>query len=713
MTVTMSSIDVDRLDRRFEGLKMRTAALQGQSRELSARQAKLARSVSLAKARLEMAPQATSALEYLQEKAHAKAVGEFEELLTDFVEDVVPNEGKIRLELSTERGAPALDILLDNGGDLEDIYHGNGGGMTNVVVTALGFSALYRTRNRQLMLLDEPDCWLKSTNVPAFTRVIAEVSNPREVAGVLQPGCQTLMVSHNDVSLMDDGAHIQNVRVDYDLKAFADRMGAPLRYVGDPTECAYVVWVPAAAGKGHIEVRYRPAHEGDEEQNALTKGYAFIENLSGARSWEESMPGLRWIELENMRRHIKTRLNLSAGLNVVTGGVNSGKSTLLFTALRAMAYGESDDSQIRHGAEAAVVRLGLENGVMLEMVRNRKGSPKVVYRRYVDGIQTNEAAQENRNSVPGFIREALRIERVDGMDVQLRHQKEPVFLLNEPASRRARLLSIGKESGTLQSVIEKHRLSMRRDKELIKREEVELNEVNRTLTVLAPLASLTGLAEILGGMLTDAMATAVKLNGMRSVVSRLGSLQGRARLSIVYGGELDQSILVPRLADTAPMLRTITLLAANEGKARLPDLTFPPSAPKVATTAPLEKAIAILASTAGKAHLPMPGDVPRTPTLQDTRELSMVIGHLCNGQKSKIAVLLGEIPAAPQLCNTTPLRQIGMTLAKGQETITKLQGDEALLQAEHASADSELKLLKSELGVCPLCHHAFDGHQHG
>lgn len=723
MTVIMSRVDLERLNNRYTGLQLRLSRLQGRASELKSRQTRLVRDVSLAKGRRELAPQVMAAFTYLQEKAHARAVGQFEDLLSAFIDDVIPNEGKIRLELGTERGAPSLDIMLSNGGDLEDIYSGNGGAMTNVVVTALGFSALSRTRNRQLMLLDEPDCWIKSVNVPAFTKVISEVSNPRQNAsGAWTQGCQTLMVSHNDVGLMDDGAHIQDVRVEHDLAKFAARLGADVRYVGDVTECAYVVWVAdkrdemgSIQNTGHIEVRYRPAYEGDEDQNALTKGFPCIENVSGARGWDEIDPnaqGVRWIELENVRRHIKTRLSPSCGLNVLTGNVNSGKSTLLFTPLRAMAYGESDDKLIRHGADQAVVRMGLEDDVVLEMVRSRKGTPKVLYRKYVAGVMVNEASQGVRGGVPSFISDALLIERVDDMDIQLRHQKEPVFLLNESGARRARLLSVGKESGLLQDMIERHRLTVRRDNEQIKRDEIELNEVNRTLTVLSPLASLTGLTEILTSLMADAQVATDKLAATRQTVTRLAALHGKARLGAAYHGDLGQVLVVPTLRDTSTISRSVARLAENTGKAQLPNLPKLVDVPALTPTQPLTLSIQKLSSSALKARLPSLGAVPSVPALTDTREISTVIGHIRNGEKSKIAVLLPATPVAPVLLDTLPMRQKGIALSKGADAIRKLEGDDKQAAEEHGKAAAAFTEFKTQLGVCPLCDNAFDGHHH-
>lgn len=718
MPVTVATVDLDRLGRRYSALQMRFAALQGRAKELQLQRSRLVHGISMAKARIELAPGATEVFNYLQEQAHKRAVGDFEELLSAFADDVVPDAGKIRLELGTERGAPSLEILVDNGGDMEGILKGNGGGLTNVVVAGLGFSALARTTNRQLMLMDEPDCWLKAKNVPSFTKVIAEVANPRpDAAGVMQPGCQTLMISHNDISLMDEGAHIQDLQIERDVAEFASRCGVSVEYVGDVSPCAYVVWVPGkGAAKAHIEVRYRHDPEADEEQNALTKGFPFIQSIGGARAWADDMPGVRWIEVENVSRHVKTRLELSPGLNVLAGDINCGKSTLYFTALRAVAYGESDDTMIRHGADAAVVRIGLENDVVVELVRKRKGAPKAEYSLYESGKLTHKEAPDRpgEKAVPDFVTKALKISRVDGLDVQLRSQKEPIFLLNETASRRAQLLSVGRESGLLQTLIERHRLQIKRDKEMVKRDEVELNLVNRTLTLLGPLGSMAALVGIMDGMLEDARATDATLQTTRSLVARLAPLESRVKLLAAVGERLLDSPAAPVYTPTKPLSDLVARLARTNLLAQLPDMPLAPVAPTPADTRRLQGLVTTIEN--GRNAIALAGmlpDAPVTPVLADTRRIVSLIDAISKGQQvNRLAGLLPDSPAIPQLVDTSGLRRTGVTLANQRDAIVALEKAEKEASAEATAANEADHALKHELGVCPTCNQAFQEVSH-
>lgn len=681
-------MDLDQLSRRYLSLQMRFAALQGQARELNSQKTGLSREISLAKARIAMAPEATEAFNYLQEKAHAKAVGEFEDLLSAFVADVVPEAGSICLELGTERGAPSLDIRLDNNGDLEDILDGNGGGLTNVVVTGLTYAARSRTETRPFVVLDEPDCWLKAHRVPAFTKVIAEVANPRVLDdGSEYLGCQTLMISHNDLSLMAEGAHIHAVQVEKDLMAFAARIGADVRYVGSPTERAHVVFVPGRGkGKDAIEVRYRDdsaplTGAEDEEEDDRIAGFPYLESVEGSRAWpSKATVGVRWVEVENLRRHLKSRMDLSSGLNVLTGDINGGKSTLFITSFRAMAYGESDDTMIRHGADEFVVRMGLENDVVVEMVRSRKGSPKVLYRRYDSlaefkaGKPTHQGPQEKKGAAPGFITEVLKIERVDDLDIQLRSQKQPVFLLNESASRRAQLLSVGKESGLLQALIEKHRLSLRRDRDQVKRDEVELNQVTCKLRALSPLSGIATLVEIMDALQVDAERSTAKLKVIRELVARMEPLAARVAVLAKDEHSLKAAIPLPAVTDTRPLKNLIGRIEAN----------------------------------AGKARLPVPGELPSVPKLHDTVGLFELMRKLkrCTMYAAAVGVVPGA-PTSPALKEPKTLQSLVEKLARQEVALKAMEADVVLLVKEEKAADESLHKLMDDLGVCPVCSKPF------
>lgn len=707
---------------RLMGAQLKHASLLGQENAIAQQAHKLTASIGIAKARLDMAPEVSSVFEYMQEKVHERAVGEFEALLTAFVQDVVPNAGEIRLELGTARGAPSLDVLVDNGGDLENILEGNGGGLTNVVVTGLAFSALSRTSNRQLLVLDEPDCWLKSNYIPAFTRVIAQVANEEDPSESGESGIQTLMISHNDVSLMDEGACIQELRNEVDLEAYAANVGLPIEIKGEPSSGAYVYWAPKKGSKGKLVVEYRDDMVDAGEQNALTKGYPVVDSIEGARSFLPSQTGIRWVEVKNVRHHVFTRLELSPGLNVLAGDINSGKSTLYLTALRVLAYGEADDTMIRHGARSAIIRVGLENGVELEVERYRSGTPKMEFRRYKNGKLTNEGPALTRSAVPEFIEKELNIRPVDGLDIQLRSQKQPIFLLNETPARRARLLSVGKEAGLLQNLIEAHRLSVRRDRELLKREEMELALLNKQLAALRPLSSLSSLIPLLSGMqeeIKEGQRTQEALSTLSEKFYRLSRLVQVASVNAVEGLQVPA---IPKLNEVDTLAALQPRLEQLERKSQLSKAVLAhngpklPATPKLADVEVLAKITTTLPSLQKKVQLPTPPAAPTAPNIEqgarEERQLQGLVGKIQKGaQLAKLGqAVITELPPAPVIKEAENLIS---SLALIKARIESLQkGQKALKEIkEQVSAEAKaMDALKVELGSCPTCHQLFEGH---
>jgi hypothetical protein len=712
----MSTTELQGAAQRFSNVRLRLAALAGQDAAIAAERTALARGIALAKAQVELAPQVDTAFEYLQEKAHARAVGELEGLLTAFVEDVVPQAGTIRLELGTERQAPALDVFLDNGGELESVLDGNGGGLTNAVVTGLAFSALARSGNRQLMVLDEPDCWLKARYVPAFTKVLAQVANPEGEA----PGCQTLMISHNDVGLMDEGAHLQELRLEMDPAAFAARAGLALRYEGEPGPCAWVTWEVGAPGsRGTVVVRYRKDEAADADNDALTKGFPWVQSLSGARAWEnDTVAGIRAIEVFNLRHHVYTHLELSSGLNVLAGDINAGKSTLYLTALRAIAYGETDDTMIRHGADSCRVRLILEKGIELEVERRRKGSPRVLFRMFEGGALTHEARPETKNAVPDFIAEALGVYRIDDLDVQLRSQKQPVFLLNESPARRAKILSVGREAGLLQQMAERQRLELRRAREALRRDEPRHALLSRKLKALESVGELQALASLMQESLEHLQGLESEIKALESVLPRIERAKATLQLaSDALAGGVTLPV-APALSDCARMAhvadaleeRAKILRVARLVPARMP---APPAAERLAQGARLAHYIDRLEHGRGIAALPV---LAQVPVLQErgVRMAGALEGMV--GRMAKVYTLAHADIRLPAIAHSPQLFDVAKLLSMGKACSNAIQAQEEGVREYKKAQDalaagvSALEAARARIGVCPLCEQPMDSH---
>ncbi|MNR71627.1 recombination protein F [compost metagenome] len=611
------------LRHRLQRSNLLAARLQGALATNTARQVELTADVSAAKARQGLADEVKRVFEALQARAHERSVGVFDRLLTAILNDVLPEEGRVRLLPKFRDNTTWLDVAIekmhaDADGTparpvLEDILDGNGGAVTNVVSTGLRFASLSRTKNRPLMVLDEPDCWIKPERIPAFINVISQVAE--------QTGVQTFFISHFD----------------------------------DPSAFSGVVNVVRLAR--------------DAQGNPRTEVVHPLVN-----QWEnDDVPGIRKIVLKNFRKHVHTEIPCFPGATALVGDNNLGKSTCIVSTLKAVAYGESDDSMIRHGCEQAEVTIHLEKGQRIEWVRNNKRSPAVMYRYFVGDNPTpvHEGRPKARNTAPDWVTEVLGIARVDDLDIQVGNQKAPVFLLNETASKRAQILSLGRESGHLRTLMKRYEEVRSGDNETVKRGEAELARLNFNVERMADVPVL---AEKLGDLTQTAEALITHLARREQVASLVRSLED--------GGS--------RLAAAERECQVLSQLPA------LPQLQDVSRAKQLADS--LERSEQLLA----KLHIPA---MPQLPKMTDTAAIAALGVRLTTSSKrlELLESVPAQMPALPQLQDLGALERSVASLVAGQQRLN--EADTALKAAAAAEtrARDEFETLKQKLGVCPLC----------
>jgi DNA repair exonuclease SbcCD ATPase subunit len=607
------------LKERLDAARLKAARLVG-AREADTRQlAEWTDKVAQAKARRSLSEEMTRLFEAMQTRAHSRSVGSFEALLSAVLEDVLPGQGRVHLELSSSNNAPNLDIYIDNEGNLEDVLECNGGAVTNVVCTGLRYAALSRTKNRRLMVLDEPDCWMKPEHIPDFMRVVAEVSNTTK--------SQTLLISHHETPY------------------FRGRMNVVELVKGDDGKITASVALPLVT------------------------------------DWEsDDQPGVRGVRLVNVGAHIDTTLPFFPGATAFIGDNNLGKSTALSTATKAVAYNASDDTLIRHGADMAQITYLLEHDRRLVWTRRRKGSPKVVYALFQgdDPTPLKEGKAPGRGSVPEWVKQELGISEVDGLDLQVGSQKKPVFLLDETASRRARLLSVGRESGHLVQVMDAWGDVMRGDREVVKDGELRVTKLNYRLTRMESLDATVEKCDSLAAKFGAVESVSRNFSALRSILDRV----------------LQAQTAVDRLS------------AESAALAGLPN-----EAPVLAEVAGITRVISRIERGQPYKHLELPLLQVEVPTLQDTLELKKVGARIAGLQKYRplFEVQLPQLPEAPIPTDERHLQTAMARVAALLASLTEAQRDAAQAEKDYQAGEVAMAALQEKLGgVCPLCDQKFE-----
>lgn len=606
---------VSALRQRVQALKLRAAHLQGVAAAEQAQFERLTQDVAQAKARAGLHDEVQRVFQALQDRAHERSVGVFERLLSAILKDVLPEEGQVRLLPQLKAGAPALDLALEKDGRLEDILDGNGGAVTNVICAGLRFAALSRTGNRKFLVLDEPDCWLKPERVPAFFRVVSQVSASSRI--------QTMFISHHSLDKFEGLCNV-------------------------------------------VELRQTP--QGEVYAHALQPLVS---------DWpDDDTPGIRAIELVNVRRHAHTVIPCFPGATALIGDNNLGKSTAVVSALRAVGYGESDDTLIRHGEEECRIVVHLEQGKRIEMSRKVGRTPAVIYRLWQGTELVTEGRPAKRNQAPDWVVSTLGITRADELDVQLGNQKTPVFLLNDTASRRAQILSVGRESGHLR-VLLKHYEDLRvQDRETVRQGEATLARLayrQRFLSRVAPAQESVAQAASRSEVVLDTLDRLAQLRAVLERIEQLGAAVARSS-------------------------RQAAVLAAV------------PQVPALRETASLQAALAKLETLRRRTQVPPVPALPEVPALRDNRPL-LELGQKISVLSRRLRLLSGLPPlpqAVPQLSDPKPLEQWVSELQRRKAQQAQAAEQSVQVERELKAAEASLEQLKQSLGGhCPLCGSAF------
>ncbi len=194
---------------------------------------------------------------------------------------------------------------------------------------------------------------------------------------------------------------------------------------------------------------------------------------------------LKRISLHNFMSHSDTVIDLSAGLTVLTGPNNCGKSAFV-TALQVLSENAIGDFMVRHGAKECRVTVETDDGHTIEWKRKKK-----VVSYNIDG----EDFHRLRNDVPDKLRQVLKLSKVkagdnDEFDVHFGEQKSPIFLLNDRGSRAARFFASSSDASVLIEMQKRHRSKVKAAQQEFQRQQNEFKQTSAVLEVLAPVPGL-------------------------------------------------------------------------------------------------------------------------------------------------------------------------------------------------------------------------------
>lgn len=618
-------------ERRLTEARRSADRVQGRKETLERRLAHLTEEVGLAKGRMILKPEVDEFLERMQSELHRRAVGSYERMLTAIVQDVLKTNDRVGLDLTIERGLPALDIFLDANGNRESIINGAGGSVTNVVSLGLRMITTVRSGGRRFVALDEPDCWLAPSKVKAFYNVIDGVGG--------KLGMQSLIISHHDLDLMPEGLAVARL------------------------------------------------HRQD--------GRVVCENDPRAQGWEPEKEGIRVLRMRNLQSHTDTEIRLAPGATAIIGDNHLGKSVTV-RALRAVCYGEVDDTYIRHGEKAMEVELEIEGDRKVRFTRQPGRNPvnewtlETLAGDIITDAETNTEYRSGGRATPDWVIKILKIDRFEGLEHQLSQQKTPVFLLNETASKRAAVLSIGRESGYVQKMLNLQRENAKADASTIKKGEQEVSQIQ------AEIASLEGVEE-----------AAQRLETLAQDFEALKERLVRTAVADLLVEQIDEvteklSVLEPRVEAARKLKIKAPVLHAGSERLRNCIRIADQLDDVAARLAVVEPRAKVLAKHKFKTPALNAGSERLAACHRIGRELVEVQRKLEAAEARAKAAK--KLPKEPKLGDQAGIQKLLAALEANDAALKKSEAEKAKVAEQREAVDAEMKAVIEELGgVCPLC----------
>lgn len=607
---------------RIDKLTRDVAVLQGRRDAMNTREAEVTLKVAEAKGRKSMKDEIEGALEALQKMAHERSVGSFERMLTAITYDVLHDERmKIKLDLTTERSMPALNISACVSGNDEDI---TSGALANIASLGLRFITLARSGRSRFILLDESDCFVENGNVDNFFNVVDQLSR--------DAGIQAVVITHHDISAFEDRFRI------YKINEIDSEDAWPRR-------------TPELMSKGRMEAApFQDQH------------FSFI-------------------EAQNFENYTRARIELSPGVTAITGKNFAGKSSWA-RMLRSAFLGESSDSNIRHGQTMTGVNIGFSDGRVLTHNRRTKGTPKGEF--IMHTAESYDYACENPSTwkkdefaprplhhtetarLPEWVTTESGVGPVDGINVALWNQLNPVFMLDEPASKRASLLSVGRESGHLFAMNEIYKDDLRTDNLNIREGEVEISSIRKTQELMKPLddlaISVDSLTQDFHALVEEAESLKKGIEIYEHLVTANEEMKYMNRwLDAV--GSMESEPAIERTEGLIAWLERVdaaTQAVAQKTDAQIPDV------PQLESTQDIVSLLQGLEeATASAALLGKMPSMPMLPEIENTEAIARLHRDMVQATLDS-GIERIEMPDAPALLDTHELEQIlqGMEAAK-------------------------------------------------
>jgi hypothetical protein len=365
------------------------------------------------------------------------------------------------------------------------------------------------------------------------------------------------------------------------------------------------------------------------------------------------------IELTNFMSHTRTVIEPAAGLTVLVGPNNCGKSAVV-AALQILCHNDNSTYVLRHGERECSVQVTTDDGHTIQW--RRKTAPSYC----IDGQLFDRL---RGGGLPEELHKVLRLPLVEGgddknFDVHFGEQKSPIFLLGSPPSAAAKFFASSSDAIRLVEMQRRHKEKLtERQREKV-RLEAESKRLNGELEVLQPVVELDR-------RLRDTELLYADLQHLAARIAEAGRDEEKlcSQRAVVERSEAETIVLSPlssppELSPTGELTGVVETLrlvhdGCNAAAARAKSLVILTPPPPLFEEGPLE---GIVASLQELEHIIRRGEetslamlpLSEAPQLERTADVELLINSLIAGENEANRLLsrcsaLAHIDAPPKI----------------------------------------------------------------
>jgi exonuclease SbcC len=423
------------------------------------------------------------------------------------------------------------------------------------------------------------------------------------------------------------------------------------------------------------------------------------------------------IELNSFMSHARTVIEPAAGLTVIVGANNLGKSAIV-SALQILCQNQNSTYVTRHGERECAVMVQTDDGHAVEW-RRKNDSPRYV----VDGVLFDRLG----GCVPDEVHNALRLPLVEWesqeFDVHLAPQKSPIFLLDKPGTHAAQFFASSSDAIHLVAMQKRHRekvTAAQRERNALG---AHVALLNRQMELLEPVVELDReLAETEKAFKTITKQTAQidaaerHASDLRREASTASAHASVANALADLAPPPELTAIEPLSAHLAALERTSAEVNAYSARTRaMVALNAPPALSNTRSFAALIDDISStrrrLADEAGRAQTLK--SLREPPHLCDDRELARMVRALQAGTDlaarcQAFVERLSPLVSGPSLAETEGLETAIDGLVSRTDDVAAWEREVREASAVLAVAEEEFRRRAMDFGQCPTCGQPLD-----